>query len=247
MSRVSRGLFITGTDTGVGKTVVTAGIVRWLRQQGIDAVPMKPVQTGARRQGNRLVAPDLEFCLAAAGIKPDFEEGRLMLPYAYEPTCSPHLAGRLAGHYPEISKITSCAEKLLEKHQVVVVEGAGGILVPLNEQQTMLDLMVALNYPVVLVARFGLGTINHTLLSIRTLREAGLDLLGVVFNHTELPRPENELIEADNPETIARFGKVPVLGKLGRFEKLSPEKPENWREFERDMPGLETILSELRK
>src|SRR3990172_6112147 len=121
---MNRGIFITGTDTGIGKTLVAAGILRWLRRQGIDAVPMKPVQTGARREGDKLAAPDLEFCLAAAGIKPVAGEMKLMLPYAYEPACSPHLAGRLAGRYPEIAEIVNCAEKLLKKHQGLVVEGA---------------------------------------------------------------------------------------------------------------------------
>lgn len=244
---MSRGIFITGTDTGVGKTVVTAGILRWLRQQGVDAVPMKPVQTGATRQGRRLIAPDLEFCLAASGIKPAAGEAELMLPYAYEPACSPHLAGRLANNYPELAKITSCAEKLLRKHRAIVVEGAGGIMVPLNEIVTMLDLMKALAYPVVLVARFGLGTINHALLSIQALQASGLNLLGVVFNHTEPPRKENQFIEADNPETIARFGNVTVLGKLRYFKNLSPEREDIWRHFEADISGLKNILAELRR
>ena len=243
---MTRGIFIAGTDTGVGKTVVTAGILRWLRSQGVDAVPMKPVQTGAIRQGSWLVSPDLEFCLSVSGIKPA-GEAQLMLPYAYEPACSPHLAGRLANNYPEISEILRCAGKLLQNHQAIVVEGSGGIIVPLNESATMLDLMKALAYPIVLVARFGLGTINHTLLSVQMLRAAGLNLLGVVFNHTEAPRPENEFIEVDNPEVIARFGEVAVLGKLGYFKNISPEGEEVWRDFETDMPGLKYILDELKQ
>ena len=240
---MNRGIFITGTDTGVGKTLVAAGILRWLREQRIDAVPMKPVQTGARREGDKLVAPDLEFCLSAAGLKPSDSELKLMLPYAYEPACSPHLAGRLAGNYLKIPEIVRCARKLLEKHQAIVVEGAGGILVPLNERQTMLDLMAELNYPVVLVARFGLGTINHTLLSVRVLKSAGLDLIGVVFNRTEPPRAQNELIEEDNPEAIAAFGDVPVLGKLGYFKKLNPVSVKVWQSYKTNMSGFEAILN----
>jgi dethiobiotin synthetase len=244
---VSRGIFITGTDTGVGKTVVTAGILRWLRKQGIDAVPMKPVQTGAKREGRHVIAPDLEFCLAAAGLCPTATEKRLMLPYAYEPACSPHLAGKLAKRYPEIREIMNYAEKLLQNHQTLVVEGAGGIMVPLNESETMLDLMKRLAYPIVLVARFGLGTINHTLLSIQTLRSARLGVVGVVFNHTEPSQSENHFIEEDNPEAIARFGEVPVLGKLRYFKNLSPDNEEVWRHFQEDMPGLKFILGELRE
>lgn len=244
---MNQGIFITGTDTGVGKTVVTAGILRWLRGQGVDAVPMKPVQTGAVRQGGRLVAPDLVFSLAVAGIKPSAGEAELMLPYAYEPACSPHLAGRLANRYAEIPEIVSCADKLLQNHQVIIVEGAGGIMVPLNESATMLDLMKALAYPVVLAARFSLGTINHTLLSVQALRAAGLNVLGVVFNRTEPPQAKDGFIEADNPEAIARFGDVPVLGKLRYLKNAGADKTDVWRDFEADMPGLKRILRELRR
>ncbi|MBI2830343.1 MAG: dethiobiotin synthase [Chloroflexi bacterium] len=241
---MSRGIFITGTDTGVGKTVVTAGIVWWLRKQGIDVVPMKPVQTGCRRDGDRLIAPDLEFCLSVSGIHACPDEMPWMLPYAYEPACSPHLAGRLAKRYPEISTIKNCADKLLEKHQVVAVEGAGGIMVPLNERQTMLDLMKTLAFPVVLVARTGLGTINHTLLSIQALRIAGVDLLGVVFNRIAPPQTENQFIEEDNPRAVAQFGDVRVLGKL-RYLDLNSKAEDAWKHFEEDMTGLNLIHNEV--
>ena len=155
---MGRGIFVTGTDTGVGKTLVTAGIVRWLRNQGIDAAPMKPVQTGGERRGDRLVATDLEFALSAANMQLSDDEIRLMSPYVYEPACSPHLAGKMAGRYVEPSVVKNCADRLLTQHEAIVVEGAGGIEVPLNESDTMLDLMVMLGYPVVLVSRFGLST-----------------------------------------------------------------------------------------
>ncbi|MBI2851110.1 MAG: dethiobiotin synthase [Chloroflexi bacterium] len=244
---MSRGLFITGTDTGIGKTVVTAGILRWLRRLGVDAVPLKPVQTGAGWRGGELISPDLEFCLSVAGIRPALGEARLMSPYTYEPACSPHLAGRLTDNYAEIPMIVRCAEMLLSQHQAIVVEGAGGVLVPLNEKETMLDLMVALGYPVVLVARSGLGTINHTLLSLVVLRATGLNVLGVVFNHTGLPETENRFIEVDNPETIASFGGVRVLGKLRYFDSLNPEKLDAWQCLETDIPGRWTILEELNR
>ncbi len=242
---MSRGIFITGTDTGVGKTVVTAGIVRWLRNRGMDAVPMKPVQTGGKPSAGRFIAPDLEFCLSAAGIRPGGEERQLMLPYIYEPACSPHLAGRLARRYPEISRIKDCADRLLTNHQAVVAEGAGGIMVPLNESFTMLDLMKTLAYPVVLVSRFGLGTINHTLLSIQALRAAGIKLIGVVFNHTQEPQSEEQFIEADNPEAIAQFGDVKVLGKIRYVNGLNPKKKAIWEHFEEDLTGLGNLIDIL--
>jgi len=246
---MSPGVFVTGTDTGVGKTFVAAGIVRWLRNQGIDAVPMKPVQTGGERRSelrgdNRLVAPDLEFVLSTANLQPADDEIRLMSPYVYEPACSPHLAGRMAERYVEPSIVKDCADQLSAAHQAVVIEGAGGIMVPLNESATMLDLMVLLGYPVILVSRFGLGTINHTLLSVQALHTAGLELIGVVFNRTEQPTGESRFIEEDNPETIARFGGVPVLGKIGYLDPVS-KTGDTWDNFEKAMTGLRDIRDAL--
>lgn len=242
---MSSGIFVTGTDTGVGKTVVTAGILRWLRNQGIDTVPMKPVQTAGALDGERVIAPDLEFCLSASRMRPCGHELQLMSPYVYKHACSPHLAGRMSQRYVEPSKIKDCADKLLQNHQALVVEGAGGIMVPINESLTMLDLMKMLAYPVVLVSRFGLGTINHTLMSIQVLRKFEIKLIGVLFNHTELPQPENQLIEKDNPRAIAQFSNVRVLGKLRYMNNLSSRMEDMWDYFEEDMTGLKYILDEL--
>lgn len=242
---MGRGLFVTGTDTGVGKTLVTAGIIRYLRSRGVDAVPMKPIQTGGITREGRLIAPDLEFCLAACGLRPDEAEMRLMLPYLYGPACSPHLAGRLVQRYPELSTIKDCADRLLQRHQVVVAEGAGGVMVPLNETATMLDLMKVLAYPVVLVSRFGLGTINHTLLSVQALSAAGLKLIGIIFNHYEPPQMEKRFIEEDNPKTIAQFCQARVLGKIRYFDRL--DSGPVWRQFEEDMPGLRHIYDEVNR
>jgi dethiobiotin synthase len=235
------GIFITGTDTGVGKTVVTAGILRWLRQCGVDAIPMKPVQTGSIRQGNRLTAPDLKFCFAAAGMKPPKAELKLLQPYLYHPACSPHLAGRMVRAFPEIEHIRECASLLTQKHQIVIVEGAGGIMVPLNESETMLDLMVALGYPVLLVARTGLGTINHSLLSLKALRDAGLDLPGVIFNQTEPLIPSERFIAEDNPQAVAKFSRVNVLGVLRYGDYSRPREAATWQHFTEDVPGLAII------
>ena len=242
----NRGLFITGTDTGVGKTLITAGIVRWLRSQWIDVVPVKPVQTGAEKKGDILVAPDLEFCLSASGLQPGLDEKRWMSPYLYEPACSPHLAGRIAGRYPDISIIQKYIELILRRRQAVVVEGAGGIMVPLNENESMLDLMKALNYPVVLVSRIGLGAVNHALLSINTLVTAGLGVAGIIFNQNTPPVPENRYIEEDNPLVISRFGKVRVLGNISYFDNTIPQE-EIWRRFEQSMPGLEYLKEVVKR
>lgn len=212
MSLGAPGLFITGTDTGVGKTVVSAALVSLLRMRGVDAVPMKPVQTGCRRQAGQWRAPDLEFCLRMAGLTASRAHRRQMAPYCFKPACSPHLAAAIQRRRIEITPVVDAFHALQRRHSFVIAEGAGGILAPLNERETMLDLMAALVIPVVLVARPGLGTINHTLLSLRELRRARLTVAGVIFNQTQKKR--GGLVERDNIAVIERQGQVRVLGRL---------------------------------
>lgn len=208
----AQGIFVTGTDTGVGKTVVSALLLALCRAQGMDAVPMKPVQTGAIRRHGRWRAPDLDFCLAVAGLQPQEREYALMAPCCFAKACSPHLASAMARRPIRIKPILNSFRALRRSHRFVIVEGSGGVLVPLNERETMLDLISALTLPVLVVSRFGLGTINHTLLALKELRRARANILGVVFNATRPDRPD--YIERDNIRTVARLGAVRVLGRL---------------------------------
>ncbi len=203
------GFFITGTDTGIGKTFVTAGLLAALRRRGVDAVPMKPVQTGCEKRGGELLAPDLELCLATAGLTPSPEERALMAPYRFRPACSPHLAAERAHVRIDEGHIRRATRQLAVTHDCLLAEGAGGVLVPLDDRCTMLDMMRLFELPVLLVARPGLGTINHTLLSLRVLGDAGLTVAGIVINQA-VPGPWG-LIENDNVKTVERMGRVPVL------------------------------------
>ena len=207
---MKKGIFIAGTDTGVGKTFVSAILLSSLRKAGLDAVPMKPVQTGCVSRKGRLAAPDLEFILRFAGIKATNAEKELMCPFRFKPACSPHLAAAMAGKTISFDRILRSFRKLAGKHQAVIVEGAGGVLVPIGRNKTMLDLMKMLELPIILVARPGLGTINHTLLSVGEIRRAGLNLHGVIFNQAR--RGRHGIIEKDNIATIARLGRVRILG-----------------------------------
>lgn len=211
---------MTGTDTGVGKTRVAAALLAAWREAGVDAVPMKPVQTGCWRKGKTLVAPDLAACLAEVGLKPGDDERQDMAPYCFQPACSPHLAAAEAGETISISTIQAAFRRVCRRHEAVVVEGAGGIAVPLTLRRTMLDLMQALRLPVVLTARPGLGTLNATLLSLGALREAAVPVLGVVINQSEPGRWGR--IEEDNRRTIERMGKTPVLACIRYGE--SPDR-----------------------
>jgi len=240
-----KGLFVTGTDTGVGKTALSALLLAEIRRRKINAAPIKPVQTGCVKPetGNlkleeeqdaefqvssltshvsSLSVPDLDYALSMADMEVSDEDYRNMAPYTFEPACSPHLAANLAGTEIDIAEMIIAARTLASDYEFVVAEGAGGIMVPLNRREMMLDLMQALKLPVLIAARPGLGTINHTLLSIRALRSDGLDIAGVVFVASQPAEPG--YIEEDNGTTIEQFGKVPILGTIPYCARLAESR-----------------------
>ncbi|MCF7849963.1 MAG: dethiobiotin synthase [Kiritimatiellales bacterium] len=220
------GLFITGTDTGIGKTALSALLLAELRRRGINAAPMKPAQTGCLEidagcstldqtsniKHQTLSVPDLDYSLSMASMTVDSKTYKCMSPYTFEPACSPHLAAEMAGVEIEMAEIVIAARTLAAEYEFVIAEGAGGIMVPLNRRELMLDLMQALKFPIIVAARPGLGTINHTLLSIRALRSDGLNIAGVVMVDSE--DTGSGFIEEDNVTAIEQFGKVPILGKI---------------------------------
>jgi dethiobiotin synthase len=191
-----RGVFVTGTDTGVGKTVLSAALM--LRYP--DATYWKPIQTGndddtaevRRLSGGRVIDQGI----------------RLRDPV------SPHLAAQRAG-------VTIDLKELIPPLGLCVVEGAGGVLVPVNESQVMADLMVKLGLPVIVAARSTLGTINHTLLTLEALRARSLKIAGVVMIGDR---------NSDNRAAIERYGKVSVLAEMRLFDPLTPDSLRRWAE-----------------
>ncbi len=239
---MTKGFIITGTDTDVGKTFVTATLSLWLQDQGVNLGPMKPVQTGSVFRDNVWNAPDLDFTLSILGKSPTPEHRKLMQPFCYETACSPHLAVPAGEMAPNCNAIVKTAMELASHHDAIVVEGAGGLMVPLNDGEMMVDLFTALQLPIILVARVGLGTINHTLLSIEALERRGLTIAGVVMNETTPQSEDDAFIRADNPKTITRFGKVPFLGTL----PFSPEPtPDALRHAARNLSGLHNVFAQI--
>ena len=227
-----KSLFVTGTDTDVGKTFITAGIVKGFGAYGINAVPSKPLQTGCVND----VSEDLEFSLAIAGLSFPDPVLKKLSPLRFVPACSPHLAAELADIELDPSAMVKVLLSLESDFDCVVAEGAGGILVPLGNGKTMLDFMVELGWPVLLVSSDKLGTINHTLLSISALRHAGLDIAGVVINHTS---PPSQLISQSNTAAIREYGNVEILGDV-------PYSPDNfpWYSFTDICKKLKGILTD---
>jgi dethiobiotin synthetase len=196
-----RGLFVTGTDTGVGKTVVAAAIAAALRAAGTRVATFKPVVTGIdEADGSR--AADHELLGRVAGLPP-----AAVAPVRLGPAVSPHLAAELEGVAIDAGALVAGARAAAEGADVVVVEGVGGLLVPLTRECSVRGLAVSLGLPVVVAARPGLGTINHCLLTLEGARSAGLDVRAIVLT----PWPEEPgVLERSNRETVHELGGVEV-------------------------------------
>ena len=197
-----RGLFVTGTDTGVGKTVVAAALCAALRAAGRRVAAVKPVLTGLDDAGATAWPLDHELLAAAAG-----GVAEEVAPLRFGPPVSPHLAAELAGAPLDPAAIVAGVERAARGAEVAIVEGVGGLLVPLAPGYAVRDLAADVGLPLVVAARPGLGTINHTLLTLEAARAADLDVAAVVLT----PWPaEPSAIERSNRETIERLGGVPV-------------------------------------
>jgi dethiobiotin synthetase len=200
-----RGLFVTGTGTGVGKTVLSAALLAAMSAAGERVRAHKPVVTGLDERSETGWPPDRELLASVvAGMTP--EE---VAPLRYGPAVSPHLAARLAGETIDPADLVARACGAGIDDGALIVEGVGGLLVPLTDEFTVRDLAVALELPVVIAAEPGLGTINHTLLSIESARAVGLDVRAVVL--TPWPNAPAEM-ECSNRTTIAQLGKIEVVG-----------------------------------
>lgn len=199
-----RGCFVTGTDTGAGKTVVAAAIAAALRASGARVAAFKPVVTGlAAPDGPAGTWPaDHELLAAVTGGRPQD-----VCATTFAPAVSPHLAAELAGVKLALDALAAAARAAAADADVLVVEGIGGLLVPLSAEHDVRDLAVALGLPLVVAARPGLGTINHSLLTIEAARAAGLDVRAVVL--TPWPQ-EPSVMQRSNRATIASRGAVQV-------------------------------------
>jgi dethiobiotin synthetase len=211
---MKKGVFITGTDTGVGKTYVGAGIAAALRAHGMDVGVMKPAETGCSTERGSLVPHDAQLLMKAAGVGDPLD---LVVPYRFQEPLAPAVAAEREGRTIAFSKVMTAFRMLSERHGFMIVEGAGGILVPLTGRRSYLDLAASLSLPVLVVARPGLGTINHTLLTVTALRSRRIAIAGIVINHCGTGQPG--LAERTNPAVIERLSRVPVIGIVRHRQK----------------------------
>jgi len=234
----AQGLFITGTDTGVGKTVVTAAILGWFRHQGLNSGAMKPIETGVDSECSSPANSDALFLMECGGIKDDLS---LVCPIRMKAAASPYQAGLIENRALEPETILSAYRTLSNKYDRMVVEGVGGIRVPITRNYEVVDLMRDLGLPAVVVTRYQLGTLNHTQLTLDTLKQNGIPVKGVIFNQCEPETPDN--IEKAQPSLIEELTGVKILGELPYIDPLNTQSfsPEKLNELKTSLNFSELI------
>lgn len=215
----ARGLLITGTDTSCGKTVVTAALLRVLRRQGRQARACKPVATGAEWVAGRLLSDDTRLLAEAGRCYP----GQVTFWTFAEPAAPP-VAARLVGQRLELEPIARAVRQQFQPGCLTLVEGVGGLLCPLTERDTVADLAGRLGLPLVVVARRGLGTLNHTLLTLEVARARGLVVAGVVVNETRAP---DSVAEQTCIEELQHHTRAPVLAIVPYQHSPRDAEPES--------------------
>ncbi len=215
-------IFVTGTDTGVGKTVATAALGLALREAGVDVGVMKPIETGAVRRDGPRVGEDAAVLRRL--IAPD-DPPEDVNPIALELPAAPSAAAKHAGTVIDLGRIREAYGRLAARHGRLLVEGAGGLLVPIDAKTTMADLALALGAPLVVVARQRLGTVNHTLLTLREADRLGCRVLGVILNAWDPAGAPLSEADALNLEELRERLPVPVLAELPACD-LGP--PARW-------------------
>ena len=220
---MGRGVFVTGTDTGVGKTIVTASLVSLLIDDGFDVGVMKPVETGCPKKNGRLVPRDATFLKVVSNSKDGLS---LINPYRFSKPLAPLIAAEIDHREIKMGKISLAYGKLKKKHDMTFVEGAGGLLVPLTGKLTNADLILKLALPIIVVVGSKLGAVNHTLLTLGWARENRIKVIVLVINQPHRsPGSRKDLAEETNPMLIRSFAGVPILGEVPYIPSISRPHP----------------------
>jgi dethiobiotin synthetase len=225
-------IFITGTDTSVGKTIVTCGIALFLKEIGINVGVMKPISTGG------IPSQDAMFLKRIINIKDSIN---FINPICFKTPVAPYVAERLENKKIEIKKILNSYKKLLKLHDIILIEGIGGIFVPIKPNYFVIDLIKEFDTPTIVISRAGLGTINHTLLTINALKEYKINVIGIILNGYK----GDDISENTNKFVIEKFSKIPVLANIKYNKKFLENKNLLLNEIKRQKKLVE-YLSKLR-
>ncbi len=216
--KMSKGIFIIGTDTGVGKTVVGAGLALCLRDRGIKVGVMKPVATGCMSSNRHLYSQDAIYLFEAA----ENEYPLLSNPIRFRNPLAPHVASQIEKKPVDLKKIFWAYREIRQIYDFIIVEGIGGLLVPFSDNYFVADLVKEFALPVVIVARTGLGTINHTLLTVQAARNRGLSIKGIILNG--MPQANFSVAELTNPRIIQDLTGLPILGVIPQMDDVNVER-----------------------
>lgn len=211
MAKLKQGWFITGTDTDVGKTLVSAALVAWLAEHG-TACGYKPVAAGCKLVDGKLRNEDALALQACSQPQPTYEQ---VNPVALQAAIAPHIAAEQIGTAIETAPLIGGLRTLRSSHQYIVVEGAGGWLVPLNERETFADVAAEIGFPVILVVAVRLGCINHALLTANAIENSGLPFAGWVANCLQADLPALQ----ENINTLKQRLNAPLLGIVPTLDK----------------------------
>ncbi len=232
-----RGVFVTGTDTGVGKTLVASALARHLRGRGLDVGVMKPVETGVVDPGQPGPDASLLQWAAKSGDAPEW-----IAPYRLKAPLAPALAAKMEGVVIDLARVVGMVHTLCDRHDFTIVEGAGGLMVPLAGGILVADLVLQLGLPLLVVCRPGLGTINHTLLTVHAARTMGIPLAGFIING--MPHSPDEA-ETLAPHNLASLASSDLLGVLPWVTGDNRAKVEGLNEAIAGLPTLPWLLGAL--
>lgn len=233
MGNTANGIFVTGTDTAVGKTVVTAALARHLSQRGLSIGVMKPIETGVTEPPQ--AQSDAERLRTAAASTDEIQQ---LCPYRFERALAPLAAASLASCTIESAEIVGCYSRIAARHDLTLVEGVGGLLVPIGHTWDVRDLIGALALPVIIVGRSALGGINHARLTVEALRTRDIRILAVVLNHTTPISSAVETEQTTSTESLLRdLIQEPVLGPLPYLAAAAHE----WQQAVDHLAGHATI------
>ena len=212
------GIFITGTDTEIGKTVVAGGLAAALKAAGVDVGVMKPIASGGVEHKGRIVSEDALFLKHAAQVDDALD---LINPICLRQPLAPSVAAEIEGVSIDLRKIDEAFAQLRQRHEFVVVEGVGGIAVPISQEMLVADMAQRFQLPLLIVARPNLGTINHTVLTVEFARSYNLEICGIVLNASQ-EEPKG-LAEETNPQELERLTHLPILGTVPFDERLQDD------------------------
>ena len=212
---MAKGIFITGTDTGVGKTIISCALAALLKKRFVDAGVMKPIETGCKVKKGKLFPEDAAMLKTYAGISDKLED---ISPCRFKSPLAPMAASLVEKKKVNMERIKNCFEQLKKAHDFLIIEGIGGLLVPIKKNLFVSDLIKSFNFPVIIVCHPGLGTLNHTLLTFREAKRSNLRIKGIIINNYDYE--SKDLAYRTNPAIIKKLLKPEFVIPFPRLKKI---------------------------